>query len=89
MAYEAFALAKPIVTFDHGGQGEIVKKAKAGLLARPYDYNDFLNKVRQLLSDEGLARELGLNGRRWLEENANPTKYVADLLNILRSYGLA
>jgi glycosyltransferase involved in cell wall biosynthesis len=57
---EAMACGCPVVVSRTGACPEIT--AGAGLLASPYSAEDFANKILQMLSDEGLRRDLRCRG---------------------------
>lgn len=79
---EAFAQQKPVICFNLGGQAELVRYAKGGLLAKPFSLNDMCNKIEMLLSDSVKQAELGLNGRKWVERNCSPEKHSRALMGI-------
>ncbi|ADY01262.1 glycosyl transferase group 1 [Vulcanisaeta moutnovskia 768-28] len=54
---ESFAMGKPVVSFGVGGPKELIEDSGAGLLARPFDVDDFISKVRYLLGNEDLVRD--------------------------------
>ena len=47
----------------------LVKKAKAGLWSETGDLEGYKNNFEKLFNDEKLRKELGKNGRKFLEEN--------------------
>jgi len=79
---EAFAQGKPVICFNLGGQAELVRSAKGGLLAEPFSINDLCNKIENLISDPIKAAEFGFNGRRWVEQNCSPQKIGKTLIDI-------
>jgi glycosyltransferase involved in cell wall biosynthesis len=83
---EAFARGKPVVCFDIGGQAELVRLAKGGLLAKPFSISDFCNKIQILISEPAKQAELGLNGRKWTMKNCLPEKHSLLLINIYKKY---
>ena len=78
-AAEAFCFGKPVVAFDLGGQKELVEESGGGLLAKPFDIDDFAGKIRQILRDESGAQEMGRRGRKWVEDNLNPSLFARRL----------
>jgi glycosyltransferase involved in cell wall biosynthesis len=82
---EAFAQRKPVVCFDLGGQAELVRLAKGGLLAKPFSVDDLCDKVEILISDPIKQAEFGLNGRKWVEQNCSPERHSEALINIYES----
>lgn len=64
---EAASCARPIVTFDMPGCREIVRNGINGLVVAPKDVNAYKAAVRRLLEDSGLRQQLGLAGRKRVE----------------------
>lgn len=63
---EFMALGKPVVSTTKGAEGLEVSPGRDILLAD--DWNEFCARIRDLLSDERHARELGAAGRRLVVE---------------------
>ncbi len=51
----------PIIAYDTGITGKLVRRHRAGLVIEPGDIVGVADAVESLLSDEGLRRELALN----------------------------
>lgn len=60
---EAMALGLPVVASDVGGNPELVREGRTGLLAPPDDPVAWAEAVRRLLGDPALADRLGQAGR--------------------------
>ena len=80
---ESFAMGKPVVSFGVGGPKELIEDSGAGLLARPFDVDDFISKVRYLLGNEDLVRDMGVRGRSFVEK-LTVDSYVKRVLEIYR-----
>jgi phosphatidylinositol alpha-1,6-mannosyltransferase len=53
------AFGIPVVAWDNGwGTAEVLRESK-GIVAKPYDVNDFAEKVLALLDDVELHRRIG------------------------------
>jgi len=78
---EAFSFTKPVVTFDHAGPGELVKKSQGGLLAKPFDVSKLAQNTRRIIEEE-LTEKLGLRGREFVEKHLHPSKYAKSLKGI-------
>jgi glycosyltransferase involved in cell wall biosynthesis len=76
---EAFSMARPVVAFSLGGPKELVESSGAGLLAAPYNIEEFSENVKSLALDNKRSFELGLKGRKYVEENLAPSKYAEKL----------
>lgn len=60
---ESMRYALPVVSFDCGGPGEMIRKGETGFLANEGDVSDFAEKVMNLVEDERLRVTLGQKGR--------------------------
>ena len=65
---EAMAARVPVVAYDVGGNGELVK-ANRGVTVRPGDEDEFAAAVERLLGQPSLREELGCNARAFVEAN--------------------
>jgi glycosyltransferase involved in cell wall biosynthesis len=83
---EAFSAARPVVAFSLGGPKELVESSGAGLLASPYDLGEFSEKVKSLALDKERSFEMGLGGRKYVEENLTPMKYAERLQRVFRGF---
>ena len=59
--FEYMSAGKPIVSYDYEEVRKIVRDA--GLLAKPGNLEDFIEKLNYLIEDENLRKELGKKGR--------------------------
>jgi glycosyltransferase involved in cell wall biosynthesis len=71
---ESFAAGKPVIASNIGGIPELIQHGKDGLLFQPGNAGQLADWIRFLMDDSDLAKQLGSNGRRKIEE-----KYRADL----------
>jgi glycosyltransferase involved in cell wall biosynthesis len=55
---EGLAAGKPVVAFNTGGNPDIIKDGKNGLLAEPEDIEDLASKMQMLLRDEKLRERM-------------------------------
>jgi len=61
---EAYSLGKPVITFDiERGPKEIVIDGVTGLKAKPFDIDDYAQKLERLMRDRRLREELGKNAK--------------------------
>ena len=68
-AVEALAAARPIIATETGGTPEVVLDGQTGLLVQPNDSAALAAAMHRVLSDPALARRLGTNGRRFVEQH--------------------
>jgi len=82
------ACGKPIVGAAAGETREIIEEANAGIIVDPEKekIDELVNIVSKLICDTLLRRKLGINGRRFVEENFSwktlARRYETILLNI-------
>lgn len=79
---EAMASAKPIIVSDLPGPRTLVKGIgddKTGFTIRSKDADDLAKKIEIFLNDRELAKEMGKNGRRLVEEKYTWPKVVKEL----------
>jgi phosphatidylinositol alpha-1,6-mannosyltransferase len=65
---EAGACGKPAIGGRSGGIPDAILDGETGLLVDPGDREDIANAIIKILSDDNLARQLGENARRRIEE---------------------
>jgi phosphatidylinositol alpha-1,6-mannosyltransferase len=79
---EAGAYNKPVIAGRTGGVPEAVTDGYNGILVEPFNVNEVEIAIRKLLSNPYLAREMGGNGRRRVEDEFN-AKVMAEKTIIL------
>jgi glycosyltransferase involved in cell wall biosynthesis len=76
---EAMAMMRPVVGADLPALREMITAGERGELFPPGDYEALASLLSELLQDEARRRELGLAGRRWVEQErtveANAERY--------------
>lgn len=73
---ENMSCQNPVVATRIVGIPEMITDGVNGLLVRPADSNDFAEKIINVITDKGLAKKLGQNGRKTIEENFTFTKFA-------------
>jgi glycosyltransferase involved in cell wall biosynthesis len=66
---EAMSCGMPVVAFDTGGMGEIVRAGPGGILAEPESVEQFSQGIATILEHKSVARELGAGGRQSVIDN--------------------
>lgn len=76
---EAMAMAKPTVVSRNGGLPDAVVDGVTGFVVPPGDIEALTQALLRLLADEALARRLGENARRRIEEHFDIAKNVRSM----------
>ncbi|RJP76617.1 MAG: glycosyltransferase family 1 protein [Candidatus Zixiibacteriota bacterium] len=76
---EAMAAARPVVATAHGGALEMVLHGETGLLAPPHEASGFSQALLEMTEDANLRHQMGMAGRRRLEEYFHLDRFIADL----------
>lgn len=74
---EAMAAAKPVVATDTGGNSEAVTDGVTGYIVRTKNPEALSERIRNLVQDEEKRNQMGMSGRRIVEEKF-------DIRNIVR-----
>lgn len=61
---ESMASGVPVIARDEGGPSDIIEHGKSGYLVPPADLEQFVDRVMEVASDEGLRRRLSAESRR-------------------------
>ncbi|MCD6372302.1 MAG: glycosyltransferase family 4 protein [Thermococcus sp.] len=76
---EAMASGVPVVATDVGGVPEIIEESGGGLLVPPGNELSLGDAIKKLLNDEELAKRLGSNGRKAVEERYSWKKVAGEI----------
>ena len=76
------AMERPVVATDVGSISEAIQHGKTGILVPPNDARNVAEGVLRLLNDEKLARRLGKNGRKLVEERFSSQAMMEATLNL-------
>ena len=66
---EAQLMKKPVLATNVGGIPELMKDKETGFLIERGDHEEWIDKISYLLNDEKTAHQMGLSGRKFIEEN--------------------
>lgn len=90
--YGVMAAGKPILgVLEQGSEAQIlIEQSNSGIVVEPQDYDSIVRTIEQFYQmDKEQVKELGLNGRKYLEENLKReisiSKYRALLKQIAKS----
>ncbi|MGI4788616.1 MAG: glycosyltransferase family 4 protein [Janthinobacterium lividum] len=67
---EAMAMGKAVIATRTTGQTDVIVDGENGLCVAPGDVAGWQEAIRRLRGDPVLRAKLGMNARRWIEENA-------------------
>jgi glycosyltransferase involved in cell wall biosynthesis len=79
---ESFSLARTVVASRIGGIPELVKDQETGLTFEAGNAIDLREKIQFLMNNPPLARALGRNALRFVQEDWTPEKYYRALMEI-------
>ncbi len=82
---EAFACGVPIVASNRGALAEIIKDKYTGLLFKPEDAKDLIDKVMKLYQDRELIKVMGQNARKEFLNKYTAEKNYDMLMSIYKS----
>lgn len=82
---EAQLMKKPIITSNVGGIPELMKDKSTGILYNKGDYEDLLEKISMILENKEIQTQMGIEARRFVEENFTWEKIIKDFSKFLKS----
>lgn len=81
--FDYMAAGRPVTLAIDGVIREVVEAAGCGIFAEPGNPSALAEAIRALATDKERGREMGLNGRAYLEEHFSRTAIGEKLLNLL------
>ena len=81
-ALEAMAAGLPVVASAVGGLPELIEHGRTGWLVPPGDSTALANRLRELVSNPALRREMGLAGATRARDNFSVDRMVAAIAGI-------
>jgi glycosyltransferase involved in cell wall biosynthesis len=82
---EAMAMNLPVVSTNVGNIGEMVVDGKTGFLIPPGDFDSLKDSLQELVSNEGLRKQFGRNGRELAEKRFNLEKNSKEMIESLKA----
>ncbi|TVM04333.1 MAG: hypothetical protein CV087_00100 [Candidatus Brocadia sp. WS118] len=79
---EAMSFGRPVVAFDVGGPREWLVDGKTGFLVKRGDVKEFSLRIEHLLEDASMAKQMGLEGQRRVNEHYRKEIHLKRLLSI-------
>jgi glycosyltransferase involved in cell wall biosynthesis len=84
VAYEGYEQGKPILSSALGGMKELIRDGETGRLLEPANAAVWREAILEFARNPSLSRRMGLNGRRWLEQNVSPSAWNLQFGEIIR-----
>ena len=85
---EASLMEKPVIATNVGGIPELMEDGKTGFLVEKGNSEDLIEKISLLINDQDRSRQMGLEGRRFVEKNFSWEKIGEDFINIIKKLEL-
>lgn len=80
--YEAMAAGLPLITTARGGNPEIIRNNNGVIVQNPEDPTEYATHLNSILSNINSARQMGLHGRRLVEENFTWDRVAGQILEV-------
>ncbi len=81
---EAMASGLPIVATDVGGNSEIIKNEKNGLLVKSKDQNDITRTMIKIMEDSNLSQKISEDALRTVNEKYGTEKMVKSYIDVYK-----
>ena len=83
---EAQLMRKPVIATNVGGNPEMMVDGKTGFLVERGNPEELIDKLTLLLEDKKLAKKMGDNGRKFVEDTFNWNLIAKNFIKITKSY---
>jgi len=83
---EAELMKNPVVATNVGGISEAIIDGVTGFLVEAGNHEQYIEKLKLLLDDKELRKQMGEAGRKFVEEKFNQDASVKDFLGAIRLY---
>jgi glycosyltransferase involved in cell wall biosynthesis len=81
--FDYMAAGRPVALAIDGVIREVVEAARCGYFAEPGDATTLANVISKLAQDKIKARQMGMSGRKYLEDNFSREKVAGQLMSLL------
>jgi glycosyltransferase involved in cell wall biosynthesis len=81
---EANACSVPVIAYKSGGVVEVIENGKNGFLVEPHDINELSDKIRFLLLNEDIRKDMGNYGRKKVQKSFDWKKIVDEIIEIYK-----
>ena len=83
--FDYMAAARPVILAIDGVIREVVVMAKAGLFVQPGDPDALADAIRELANDPKQRQEMGINGRRYIEDHFDRAELAEKLATLMET----
>ena len=83
---EAQLMKKPVIATNVGGNPEMMIDGKTGFLVEQGNHEQIIDKLSLLFADKELAKKMGNQGRKFIEETFNWELVTKNFIKVLESY---
>ncbi len=83
--FESFAMRTPIILGVEGESQELVEAANGGICIEPENSHELAQKVLELYKNPDLTKELGENGRQYVEQHHDRMQLAKQFEEVLES----
>ena len=83
---EAQLMKKPVVATNVGGNQEMMVDGKTGFLVQQGSHQQLIDKLSLLLEDKDLAKKMGVEGRKFIEDTFNWELVTKNFIRNIESY---
>ena len=83
---EAQLMKKPVVATNVGGNQEMMVDGKTGFLVQQGSHQQLIDKLLLLLEDKDLAKKMGVDGRKFIEDTFNWELVTKNFIRNIESY---
>ena len=83
---EAQLMKKPVLATDVGGDKEMMKDGETGFLIREGNSEDIIKRVKELLENKTMVKEMGEKGKEFVTEEFNWERVTKNFLDIIKPF---
>ena len=83
---EAQLMRKPVIATNVGGNPEMMVDGKTGFLVEKGNHEQLIEKIKLLLKDGDLAKKMGNEGHKFVEETFNWELITKNFINIAKTH---
>jgi len=74
------------VATNVGGVNEMMSDGKTGFLVKEGDHDDLISKLSLLLDDKNSAKQMGMEGRKFVESAFSWDKIAKNFVDVAKLY---